>query len=113
MKRFLTKHAPTILTCLGSVGVIATAVTAIRATPKAINLLNDKRLEKGEELTVLESVKTVAPIYIPTAGLAVATIESLNGENTLDFQVIFSDKNIVRSINENSTFELFGQWMII
>ena len=41
-KIFLKKHSSTILTCLGAVGVIATAVTAVKETPKAIKLLEEK-----------------------------------------------------------------------
>jgi len=37
-------------------------------------------------------------------------VESLNGDDTLDFQVIFSDKDIVLRIDKNSTFELAGQF---
>ena len=33
--RSLKKASPTILTCIGAAGVVATAVLAVKATPKA------------------------------------------------------------------------------
>ena len=35
VERFLKKASPTILTCIGAAGVVATAVMAAKATPKA------------------------------------------------------------------------------
>ena len=65
-KRFLKRNAPTILTGLGAFGVVATAVTAVRATPKAMQLIECAEEEKGEKLTVLETVQVAGPVYIPS-----------------------------------------------
>ena len=35
----LKKASPTILTCIGAVGVVATAVLAVKATPKALEMV--------------------------------------------------------------------------
>lgn len=35
----------TVLTCIGSIGVVVTAITAIKVTPKAINII-EKATEK-------------------------------------------------------------------
>ena len=48
-KRFLRKNASTILTCIGGVGVIATTVMAVKATPKAMQLIKaaeEKKVKK-------------------------------------------------------------------
>ena len=37
--RSLKKASPTILTCIGAAGVLATAVLAVKATPKADSLI--------------------------------------------------------------------------
>ena len=37
--RSLKKASPTILTCIGATGVVATAVLAVKATPKADSLI--------------------------------------------------------------------------
>ena len=40
-KRFLDKNASTILTCLGGVGVVATAVITAKAAQKALSLIDN------------------------------------------------------------------------
>ena len=41
----------TVLTFIGAAGVVATAVTTAKQTPKALRLLKEASDEKGEELT--------------------------------------------------------------
>ena len=43
----LQKAAPTILTCAGTAGVVATAVLAVRATPKRSSALSGKKRPKA------------------------------------------------------------------
>lgn len=83
-KLFLKRNSSTILTCVGGVGVIATAVTAAKATPKAMALLDKAKDEKGEELTMFEKVRTAAPAYIPSAVMGAATIACIFGANALN-----------------------------
>ena len=80
----LKKNGATILTCVGGVGVIATTVMAVKATPKALLLLEEAKKEKGEELTKVEVVKTAAPAYIPTAVMGVSTIACIFSANMLN-----------------------------
>lgn len=54
--RQLYRSSPTILTVVASVGVIVTTITAVRATPKAVKLLKEAELEKGENLTKVEII---------------------------------------------------------
>lgn len=83
---YLKKNAPTILTCVGAVGVVATTVAAVKATPKAIDILKREKEEKGEELTKLEVAKYAAPVYIPTMLLGAGTIACIFGANMLNKQ---------------------------
>ena len=71
---FLKRNASTILTCIGGAGVIATSVMAVKATPKALSLLDEAKEEKGEDLTVLETVKVAWKPYIPSVLFGVSTI---------------------------------------
>lgn len=80
---FLKRHASTILTYAGGVGVIATSVMAVKATPKAIALLENAKEEKGEDLTKIEKVKIAGPAYIPTVLIGVSTITCIFGANVL------------------------------
>ena len=81
---YLKKHSSTILTCIGAMGVIGTAVTAVRATPKAIRLIEQTEYEKGEELTKLEIVKLAGPAYIPSILIGASTITCIFGANALN-----------------------------
>lgn len=81
---FLKRNSATILTCVGAAGVIATSVTAVKATPKAILLLEDAKEEKGEELTKLETVKIAGPAYIPSIVLGVSTLACIFGANMMN-----------------------------
>ena len=82
-KLFFKNNSSTILTCIGSIGVVTTAVLAVKATPKAICLLESAEEEKGEELTTLETVKIAGPAYIPAAITGVSTIACIFGANIL------------------------------
>ena len=81
----LRKHSPEILTALGITGLITTTVLAVKATPKAIQLIEEKKEEnKVDELTPVEVVRTVWPCYIPSAvtcGLGVACVIGANSVN--------------------------------
>lgn len=84
LKMFLKQNSSTILTCVGAVGVIATAVSAAKETPKALKLLEKAREEKGEELNNLDKVKAASPAYIPSAIIGVSTIACIFGANILN-----------------------------
>lgn len=83
-KVFFKRHSATILTCVGAAGVVATTVTAVKATPKAISLIEEARAEKGEELTKLEVVKAAGPVYFPSLLLGASTIACIFGANVLN-----------------------------
>lgn len=81
---YLKRNASTILTVVGGVGVITTTVLGIKATPKALLLLEEAKKEKGEDLTKLEKVKVAAPVYIPTMVSGVTTLACIFGANILN-----------------------------
>ena len=64
----LKKHSPEILTGIGIAGMIGAVVMAVKATPKAVELLENKKDELNvEKLSPVETVKTTWKCYIPTA----------------------------------------------
>ena len=81
MKEFFKRNNSTILTCLGGAGVILTAVTAIKATPKALEKLEEAKQETDEELTFAEKIKIAGPTYIPTILIGAGTIACVFGAN--------------------------------
>lgn len=84
----LRKASPTIMTCIGAFGVVATAVLAVKATPKALERVekatDEKMAEKGEELTKIETVGACWTCYAPAALTGIATIGCIFGANTLN-----------------------------
>lgn len=83
-KLFLRRNSPTILTFLGAAGVVATSIAAVKATPKAMALLEKTKEEKGEELTKLEMIKVAGPAYIPAVAIGASTIACIFGANALN-----------------------------
>ena len=83
-KLFCKRNASTILTCVGGVGVIVTSVMAVKATPKALRLLEEAKEEKGDTLTKFEVVKVAGPAYIPSVISGTATIACIFGANMLN-----------------------------
>lgn len=81
---FLKKHSSTILTVIGSAGVVATTVLAVKATPKAMSLLVEAEQDKAGELTVVETVKAAWKPYIPAAITGLSTIACIFGANYLN-----------------------------
>lgn len=80
----LNHYAPTILTCMGSVGVVLTAVMTAKATPKTLDILKNAEKEKGEELTKLEIIIAISPVYIPATVIGACTIVCIFGANVLN-----------------------------
>ena len=82
-KLFFKRNASTILTCLGGIGVVATAVVAVKDTPKAMQIIEKAREEKGEDLTTVEKIKVAGPVYIPAIAIGVSTFACIFGANAL------------------------------
>lgn len=60
--RSLSRHSPEILLFSGLGGMLTSIIFAVRATPKALQLIEEKEAE-----TVPEVIKAAAPVYIPAA----------------------------------------------
>lgn len=83
-ERYLKRNAPTILTGMSVVGVVGTAVLTAKATPKAIDILNEREKEKGAKLTKFEQVSATAPVYIPAILMGGTTIVCILSANYLN-----------------------------
>ena len=83
----ISKHSPEILTGIGIAGMITTTVLAVKATPKAIKIIDElkrERLEEGlEEPTKVDYVKSTWQCYIPSAVTGVASIACLIGASSV------------------------------
>lgn len=79
VKATLTKHSPEILTGIGIAGWFTTAILVAKATPKALQKLDDAKHEKGEDLTISEKVKATWKCYIPAVALGATSTACLIG----------------------------------
>lgn len=82
----LKKHSPEILTGLGIAGMITTTVLAVKATPKALRLMEDAEYDKGEPLTVGEKVKTTWKCYIPAVATGAVSTACLIGASSVNLK---------------------------
>ena len=101
VKTFTKKHSPEILTGIGIAGMVTTTVLAVKATPKALELIeeekreqNRKLLKEAEEsgaedcgqvtkLKPIEVVKVAWKPYVPAMLLGAGSIACLIGANSV------------------------------
>ena len=83
-ERFLTKYIPGILTGIGITGMIGATFMAVKATPKALYLIEAKKKESEvEQLTPVETIKTCWKCYIPATLTTVVSAACLIGASTV------------------------------
>lgn len=83
-KKSLAKHSPEILTGIGIAGMVTTTVLAIKATPKALQLIEEKKKAEGvDKLAPVDVVKTTWKCYIPTAVTCVTSAACLVGSTSV------------------------------
>ena len=87
----LSKHGPEILTGIGVAGAITTTVLAVKATPKALRILEEERVYLADESGYLPEEIKIPPIdmvklcwkcYIPAAITGVASIACIIGASS-------------------------------
>ena len=81
----MKKHSPEILTGIGIAGMITTTVMAVRATPKALILIEDKKIENDtDKLTPVETIKATWTCYIPAAVTGCISVFCLVGASSVN-----------------------------
>lgn len=98
-RRSISKHSPEILTGLGIAGMVTTVVLAVKATPKALKLIEEEttkkindQVEEGKDwedevtvkLTPIETIKVAWKPYIPAAISGVVSVGCLIGANSVN-----------------------------
>ena len=84
------KHSPEILTGIGIAGMITTTVLAVKATPKALELIENEKGSKKEDsddkpgLNAVEVVKVAWKPYIPAAVTGVVSVACLIGASSVN-----------------------------
>lgn len=85
LKTAIKKHSPEILTGIGIAGMITTTVMAVRATPKALILIEERKEEIGaEKLEAMDIVKTTWACYIPAAITGTLSVACLIGASSVN-----------------------------
>lgn len=90
-KGYVTKHSPEILTGIGVTGMITTTILAVKATPKALELIEDKKAELSKEygvrvenLTYKETIVAAWKPYLPAALIGITSISCIIGASTVN-----------------------------
>lgn len=84
VKAFAVKRSPEILTGIGIAGMITTTIMAVRATPKALRLLESHREDDGEKLPAKTVIKTTWKCYIPAAVTGTMSVACLIGASSVN-----------------------------
>lgn len=82
-QKSLSDNAPAILTGLGVVGVVTTAVLAVRATPAALRDIADAESEHDREITNVEKVRLVWIYYLPAAGVGISAMACIIASHSI------------------------------
>lgn len=82
--KVIKRHSPEILTGIGIAGMIFASVNAVKATPKALQLVDEKEIKEGKRLTNSEIVKTTWKCYVPAAVTGVCSIACLIGASSVN-----------------------------
>lgn len=89
-KSFLGKHSPEILTGIGVAGMITSTVLAVKATPKALVLLEEARTNEDgtleDKLTIVETVKVAWKPYAPAIAVGIASISCIIGASRVNYK---------------------------
>ncbi len=80
------KHSPELLTGIGIAGMVTTVVLAVRATPKALRLIDEKKADIPEEETIprIEAVKAAWKVYVPAVLTGILSTICLIGANSVN-----------------------------
>ena len=84
IKSVAIRRSPEILTGVGIAGMITTTVLAVRATPKALKVMEAKKEEAHvDKLPVLDTVKATWKFYIPATVTGVTSVACLVGASSV------------------------------
>lgn len=87
VKKVLTKYSPEILTGIGVAGMITTTILAVKATPEALDLIEEKKEKlEVEELTKVETIKTAWKPYVPAVITGVTSIACITGASAKNYK---------------------------
>jgi len=90
--RAINRNSPTILTALGVAGLVSTVILAIKATPKALEIIEMEEKYRlcemqdpdyAKPIDIVDTIKLTWKCYIPTAAMGLSTIVCMVGANSI------------------------------
>lgn len=82
----IVKRSPEILVALGITGMITACVMSVRATPKALELIECEQAERKAELDKKEIVQTCWRCYIPAVVVGGVSVACLIGASSVNLK---------------------------
>jgi len=92
----LIKNSPTILTGLSVAGLVTTTLMGVKATPKALQLIQDERLERTDKdqtfiygetpLSKKDIILLTWKCYVPTVIMGMLTVGCIVGGNSINLR---------------------------
>lgn len=79
IKALAIKYSPAVLSVVSVVGLVATVASAIKATPKAVQIINEEGVSEP-----IDILKATWKCYLPTAILGAGTIACIAGSQFLN-----------------------------
>lgn len=133
---FMKKHSSMLLSVASSIGLVTTTVLAIKATPKALELIEEEKKKRSrvvtktiyadnqqysktetvyEDLSVLDIIKTAWKPYIPTSISMFSTLICIFGNTYLNYKTQTSLVSAYAILDQSykqyveKTKELYGE----
>ena len=126
----VNKNSPKILLAVGIAGAVITVVTAVKATPKAMKMIDEAKEKKQDEmaeeeealtpatmidLTPVEVVKATWKCYIPTIGFGLLSVgclvasASVNSKRTAALVTAYELSKTALSEYKDAVIETIGE----
>lgn len=83
LEKQLIRRSPEILTAIGISGFIFSGISAVKATPKALRLVDQKELDEDRRLTKVEVVQTTWKCYVGPVLTGVLSASCIIGANRI------------------------------
>lgn len=84
VEKTVVKYGPEILTGIGITGMITSTVLAVKATPKAVRIIQDA--EKEKKIDAKEKIKLCWKLYIPAAVTCLSGAGCVIGASSVNFK---------------------------
>jgi hypothetical protein len=116
----LTRHSPEILTGIGIAGMIAAAVMAVKATPKAMELLDKEIYERDpvehyNALPLIDKIRAAGLCYLPavvTGGVSIFCLiggSAINARRNAALATAYALSESAFSVYRNKMIETLGE----